>query len=143
MTAADLIQVPAGPRTYAGLRHNIRVGVRYLETWMRGVGCVPIDHLMEDAATAEICRTQVWQWLHHAAVLDGLGALTPERFGAVLDEEMDRLTRDSGGAGTRFPEARALFERLSRAAVCEDFLTLPAYEGLIRDEHSAPGEEAP
>ena len=65
VTAADLLQVPDGPITEAGLRININVGLLYLESWLRGNGCVPIHNLMEDAATAEICRTQIWQWIRH------------------------------------------------------------------------------
>ena len=70
ISASDLLEVPAGTRTEQGLRLNIRVGIRYLEAWLRGVGCVPLYHLMEDAATAEISRTQIWQWLHHGAEFD-------------------------------------------------------------------------
>jgi malate synthase len=69
-TAAALVQTPTGPRTEAGLRHNVRVGVQYLEAWLRGQGCVPLYDLMEDAATAEISRSQVWQWLRHGAEVD-------------------------------------------------------------------------
>jgi malate synthase len=67
VTAEDLVRVPTGTRTEEGLRHNIRVGVQYLEAWLRGSGCVPLYNLMEDAATAEISRAQVWQWIRHGA----------------------------------------------------------------------------
>src|SRR6185503_6363503 len=70
VTADDLLRVPTGTRTEEALRHNVRVGVQYIEAWLRGSGCVPLYHLMEDAATAEISRAQVWQWLRHQATLD-------------------------------------------------------------------------
>ena len=75
-----LVQVPQGNRTEACLRNNISVGVQYLEAWLGGMGCVPLYNLMEDAATAEIGRTQVWQWLHHKATLDNKDVLTVSRF---------------------------------------------------------------
>ncbi|HSP80764.1 MAG TPA: malate synthase A, partial [Myxococcaceae bacterium] len=101
--------------------------------WLGGLGCVPLYNLMEDAATAEISRAQVWQWMHHHAPLEDGRPVTPERFRQVLSEEMERL--ESEGAGERYgaermEEARALFEKLSTAPRFEDFLTLPAYEAL-------------
>jgi malate synthase len=133
VTAADLLKVPAGTRSEAGLRHNIRVGVQYLEAWLRGMGCVPLYNLMEDAATAEISRMQVWQWIHHHATLDDGRPVTPELFRKALAEEMSALREALGHArydAGRFGEAIALFERLSTSATCEEFLTLPAYEAL-------------
>jgi malate synthase A len=132
VTREDLLRVPEGTRTDAGLRHNVRVGVQYIEAWLRGNGCVPLYHLMEDAATAEISRAQVWQWLHHHASVDG-EALSVERFARVVEEEMQRIRREVGDArfaGGRFPEARDLFVRLSTAPRFEEFLTLPAYDLL-------------
>ncbi|WP_437547589.1 malate synthase A [Sorangium sp. So ce367] len=134
VSAADLLRVPEGARTEAGLRHNIRVGVQYLEAWISGLGCVPLYNLMEDAATAEISRTQVWQWIRHGATLDDGLPLTVERFRAAVDGEMAALRGALGPArfdGGRFAEARALFERLSIGETFEEFLTLPAYELLI------------
>jgi malate synthase len=125
-TAEDLLRVPTGTRTYAGLAHNIRVGVQYLEAWLRGSGCVPLYNLMEDAATAEISRAQVWQWMRHQASLDDGRRVTPELFRRALDDEMAALQKSDG----RFADARALFERLSTASSFEEFLTLPAYEML-------------
>jgi malate synthase len=133
VTAADLLQVPTGTRTEAGLRQNIRVGVQYLEAWLRGSGCVPLYNLMEDAATAEISRTQVWQWIHHEASLDDGRPITAALFRRALAEEMDAVRAALGPARVaegRFDDAIALFERLSTARDCEDFLTLPAYELL-------------
>jgi malate synthase len=142
VAAADLLSVPGGTRTEAGLRHNVRVGVQYLESWLRGAGCVPLYDLMEDAATAEICRTQVWQWLHHGAALEDGRPLTVETFRRILDQEMDKIAHGLGDGhfyAGRFGEARVLFERLCTSASLEDFLTVPAYESLI----SRPARRAP
>jgi malate synthase A len=137
----DLLRVPEGTRTEAGLRHNVRVGVQYLEAWLRGQGCVPIYHLMEDAATAEISRTQVWQWVRHGVTLEGGIRLTPERLRQVIAEELDVIEGEAGSAafrGGRFPDAAALFERLATAPECEEFLTLSAYDQLQPPETGAP-----
>jgi malate synthase len=135
VTRDDLLRVPEGTRTDAGLRHNVRVGIQYIESWLRGNGCVPLYHLMEDAATAEISRAQVWQWLHHKATVDGV-PLDKDRFARVVDEEMQRIRREVGDArfqGGRFPEARELFVRLSTTPKFEDFLTSAAYDLLATD----------
>ncbi len=132
VTRDDLLRVPGGTRTEAGLRHNIRVGVQYIEAWLRGSGCVPLYHLMEDAATAEISRAQVWQWLHHKATVDG-APLDKDRFVRLVEEEMQRVRGEVGEsrfASGRFAEARDLFARLSTAPRFEDFLTVPAYDLL-------------
>jgi malate synthase len=133
-TAADLLQVPQGSRTEAGLRHNVRVGVQYLEAWLQGNGCVPLYNLMEDAATAEISRTQVWQWLRHAAALDDGKPLTAARFRDILREELAGL-RDALGPqrydSGRFAVASALFDRMSTSTDFNEFLTLPAYDELL------------
>jgi malate synthase len=131
VSAADLIRVPTGTRTEAGLRHNLNVGVLYLESWLRGVGCVPLYDLMEDAATAEISRTQVWQWMHHGAALEDGRPITVELFRRLLAEELAKIRNTVGEerfANGRYYAARDLFDRLSTAPVLEDFLTLPAYE---------------
>jgi malate synthase A len=132
VTAADLLQVPAGTRSESGLRQNVDVGIRYLEAWLRGSGCVPIHHLMEDAATAEISRTQVWQWIHHGATLVDGRRVTKGLFGQVLAEELAQIRAELGDrwAQSRFDDAARLFERLSTADECASFLTLPAYELL-------------
>jgi len=125
VTAADLVKVPTGPRTIKGLRHNIQVSVQYLAAWIAGQGCVPLFDLMEDAATAEIGRTLVWQWLTYGAVLDDGRALDVARFRAILAEEMAVCPPSA-----KLEAARALFEKLSVEAEMEDFLTLPAYKLL-------------
>ncbi len=134
-TAQDLLAVPQGKRTEAGLRESIRIGVQYLESWLRGVGCVPLYHLMEDAATAEISRSQVWQWLHHRAQLDDGRTVTEALFRGVLDEEV-RTLRDAMGeerwAASRFPLASELFAQWSTAEKMADFLTLGLYPHLVQ-----------
>ena len=96
VTRADLLKVHDGARTEAGLRENIRVGVQYIEAWLRGRGAVPLYNLMEDAATAEISRAQVWQWLHLKAELDDGRVVTPELFRATLADEMDKVSAAVG-----------------------------------------------
>ncbi len=130
VAAADLLQVHEGVRTEAGLRENIRVGVQYIEAWLRGRGAVPLYHLMEDAATAEISRAQVWQWLHLKARLDDGRVVTPDLFRATLADEMEKVGAALGAkafAGGRFAEAIRLFGEMSLSPAFEEFLTLPAY----------------
>ena len=134
ITAADLFRMPDGTRTERGLRHNIRVAVAYLDAWLRGQGCVPLNNLMEDAATAEISRTQVWQWIHHSATLDDGRVVTAELVTDALDIEVAALAAAEAAnpeSTSRLPDARALFEELVLAADCRDFLTLDGYERLI------------
>jgi malate synthase len=134
VTEDDLLRVPIGSRTLEGLRQNVRVGVQYIEAWLRGIGCVPLYHLMEDAATAEISRAQVWQWIRHRACLDDTGEMvTPELLSRVLDEEMDRLKNALGNSRMHdgcFAEARALFWELAIDEQLADFLTTRAYDAL-------------
>jgi len=133
VSAEDLLETPTGTRTVEGLRHNIRVGVQYVEAWLRGVGCVPLYNLMEDAATAEISRAQVWQWLFHGVELDRR-PLTREWFLATLDEEMQKIRTEIGAerfTAGRFPEAKELFAGLCVAPQFEEFLTLPAYQRIL------------
>ena len=131
VTAKDLLTVPEGTITERGLRHNLNVGVLYLEAWLRGVGCVPIYNLMEDAATAEISRAQVWQWRRHGARIEGGPVIDEALIRRLLDEEMAKIRKSVGearfGAG-RFEEAAALFRDLVLAEEFAEFLTLPAYE---------------
>jgi len=133
VSATDLLQVPAGDITDAGLRSNIRVGGRYVEAWLRGQGCVPLYHLMEDAATAEISRAQVWQWIRHGARSSDGQAITAARFTATLDEELAGIAREVGEArfaAGSFGDAARLFAHMVQKADFDDFLTLPAYELL-------------
>jgi malate synthase len=119
---AVLIEPPPGTRTEAGLRLNIRVGIQYLEAWLGGQGAVPIYNLMEDAATAEISRTQIWQWITHGAALDDGRVVTRALVQQLIAEE---------SAG-RLEQARALFEAVATSVELADFLTLPAYEILVK-----------
>jgi malate synthase len=134
VAAADLLVVPEGTITEAGLRTNISVGVQYLESWLRGLGCVPINNLMEDAATAEISRAQVWQWIRHPrGVLDDGRKVTVELFRELLREELARIELALGAekyAGRAFGQASAIFGKITTADEFVDFLTLPAYEYL-------------
>ena len=120
----ELLHVHDGARTEAGLRENIRVGVQYIEAWLRGKGAVPLYNLMEDAATAEISRAQIWQWLRHKAKLDDGREVTPAMFNALLADEMAKLNAPGTG---RFIEAIKLFSDMSLAEEFAEFLTLPAY----------------
>ena len=134
VTAADLLAVPPGPITEQGLRTNVNVGLRYLESWLRGSGCVPIFNLMEDAATCEISRAQIWQWVKHPrGVLDDGRKVTAELFRAVMAEELEKIRADLGPeafATGRFDLARDVFDRVATGEPFAEFLTLPAYEQL-------------
>jgi malate synthase len=133
ITRDDMLSVHKGERTEAGLRENIRVGVQYIEAWLRGRGAVPLYNLMEDAATAEISRAQIWQWLYHGATLSDGRKVTPELFREVLKDEMAKVRAAIGSENYdkgRFPEAVKLFEDMSLAPDFEEFLTLPAYKLL-------------
>ena len=133
ITAADLLSVPPGEITERGLRLNIDVGIQYLESWLRGSGCVPIYNLMEDAATAEISRTQVWQWIHHGAQLnDGRTVtleLVRETTQSVLSDLRSRVGAPAYDAG-KFPLAAQLFEQMMVGEELTEFLTLEAYRYL-------------
>jgi malate synthase len=132
-SATDLVRIPDGAITEAGIRLNIRVGVQYLESWLGGNGCVPLYHLMEDAATAEICRSQIWQWLRHGARTAEGRAITPELFEQLLAEELGRIHREVGSARTQsgvFPTATRLFTAMVTSDSFDEFMTLPAYELL-------------
>ena len=134
-SAEDLLDVPRGARTEDGLRLNVRVGVQYLEAWLRGLGCVPLYNLMEDAATAEISRTQIWQWQKHGAALSDGRPVTREMAERMLDEELERVASSLGRErfeSGRFEEARELFLGLSFADELVEFLPEYAYAMLNR-----------
>ncbi len=132
VTRADLLKVHDGERTEQGLRENIRVGVQYIEAWLRGRGAVPLYNLMEDAATAEISRAQIWQWIQQKAALADGRTVTPGLFKTLLDEEMAALKPALGAAFEtgRFAEAIRIFSDMSLSPTFAEFLTLPAYEVL-------------
>ncbi|MCC7015135.1 MAG: malate synthase A [Planctomycetes bacterium] len=132
--AADLLRVPAGAITEAGLRSNVRIGVQYLAAWLAGSGCVPLEDLMEDAATAEISRAQVWQWLRHGARLEDGRALDAAFVARVVAEELQTIRAALSEATWRaghHQNARALFESMLAAPEFPEFLTLPAYRQLL------------
>jgi malate synthase len=131
VSAADLLQVPEGTITLSGLRNNIDVGIQYLEAWLRGNGCVPIHNLMEDAATAEISRTQVWQWVHHPeAKLDTGERISPEMVKNIIEEFRQQYKTSLGQAysNSKFEKAIELFTNMSLEDTLQEFLTLEAYK---------------
>lgn len=130
VTAADLLNFkPEGPITEAGLRMNINVGIHYLGAWLAGNGCVPIHHLMEDAATAEISRSQVWQWIRSPkGVLDDGRRITADLVRGFVPQELARI--QALGAQGRFERAAEIFVRMSTHDTFEEFLTLPLYEEI-------------
>jgi malate synthase len=134
-TAADLLQIPTGDITEAGLRQNVAVGLGYVEAWLRGIGCVPLFNLMEDAATAEISRAQLWQWVHHGAVLVDGRPVTAAMVDGVIDEELAKARSAFGSERViAYERAASLLRDLIRSERFTDFLTLPAYEAVLRDE---------
>ena len=133
VSAADLLMPSAGDITEDGIRLNLKVGIQYLEAWLGGNGCVPLYNLMEDAATAEISRAQLWQWLRHKATLVDGRPLTPELYGQLLEEEMGAIRDEVGDArfeSGHFQLAMRLFDEMIRAEDFAEFLTLPAYQYL-------------
>lgn len=138
--AADLIVVPEGTKTEAGLRQNVAVGIGYVEAWLRGIGCVPLFNLMEDAATAEISRAQVWQWVRHGQTLQDGRPVTKEFVREIVREENDKVKAAMGEeayANGRYEDAAQLMLDLVEQPVFEEFLTLPAYERILADEKAA------
>lgn len=129
VTADDLLAPPPGAVTEAGLRVNLSVGVQYLAAWLSGNGCVPINNLMEDAATAEISRAQVWQWIHHGAKLSDGRPVDAALARAVLAEELAKIRADRYAPG-KLALAAELFDQMFAAPRFTEFLTVPAYERL-------------
>ncbi|MFM8517885.1 MAG: malate synthase A [Nevskiaceae bacterium] len=134
VTAADLLQIPSGVISAEGLRENVSVSLRYMAAWLCGNGCVPINNLMEDAATAEISRAQIWQWIHHPrGVLEDGRKITVELFRAELAAEQQRL-RDALGESAhtagRYAQAAALLDGITTSPEFASFLTLAAYREI-------------
>jgi malate synthase len=133
VTAADLLEVPTGEITQAGLELNIDVGIQYLESWLRGNGCVPIYNLMEDAATAEISRAQLWQWAKYGARLsDGTPisiATVTSAIPKVLAKLKQRIGEKAFTSG-RFDLAARMFEEMTASDEFPEFLTIPAYQHI-------------
>ena len=135
VTAAQLLDAKATPGqvTEVGVRNNVSVGIQYLESWLRGGGAVAINNLMEDAATAEISRSQIWQWVHNGVRTAEGTVITPEWVRQVEDEELEKVRAAVGDERFlkgEYDQARELFEQVALADEFEEFLTLPAYERL-------------
>ena len=129
----NLLQVPTGDITEVGIRANIRIGIQYLEAWLLGNGCVPLYNLMEDAATAEISRAQLWQWIHHKAKLNDGRKITAHLFDVWMEAEMEVIQSEIGENRFRsgkFSEASSLFSTMIKKDEFDEFLTLPAYNYL-------------
>ena len=129
----DLLRFePRGPITMAGLRLNVNVAIQYIGSWLSGVGCVPIFNLMEDAATAEICRSQVWQWVHSPlGVLDDGAKVDIKMVEAIIAEELPKIKDDhKNDVGGNYVRAADLFLSLVESYTFTEFLTLPAYEQI-------------
>ena len=136
VTAADLLAVPEGTITEAGLRQNINVGIGYIEAWLRGLGCVPLYNLMEDAATAEISRAQVWQWIRHGATLADGRLVERGLCHEMLAEELQKLRASAGEeayAKGRYDDAAEIFRDMIDAPRFVEFLTLPAYDKVVAE----------
>jgi len=134
VTAEELVEVPQGPVTARGLCQNLRVAVRYLESWLRGQGCVALYGLMEDTATAEISRMQLWQWLHHEVEVAGLGRLERPLFHRHVQDALVQVRAEVGDeafAEGRYLEAGDLLETLILMREPPAFLTLSAYDLLL------------
>jgi malate synthase len=134
IAAADLLAIPEGTITEAGLRNNVDVSIQYMASWLGGNGCVPIHNLMEDAATAEISRAQIWQWIHHpTGVLDDGRKVTVELYRQITGEELARLRAqlgDAAFAAGNFERAAKILDQITTADAFETFLTLPAYRAI-------------
>jgi malate synthase len=133
VSAADLLNFqPEAPITEAGLRYNINVGIHYLGSWLGGNGCVPIHNLMEDAATAEISRSQVWQWIRSTkGTLDDGRKVTADMVRAMITEELPKVKNDAPDGGSmNYERAAEIFEEMSTSAAFAEFLTLPLYEEI-------------
>jgi len=132
--AGDLLRIPERPQiSEQGIRTNVSVGIQYLESWLRGQGCVPINNLMEDAATAEISRTQLWQWVRHRAVMTDGRAVTNDLVERIIHDEMDKLRKSLGEErfdSGKFEVAGDLFLEMTSSPQCPDFLTTVAYDLL-------------
>ena len=134
VTAADLLKVPEGTITEAGLRNNISVSMQYLESWLRGSGCVPINNLMEDAATTEISRSQIWEWIHHPkGILEDGRKVTVALFQELAKDELEKIRATVGEqqfTSRKFQTAAEILDNIITDDQFVEFLTLPAYRYL-------------
>jgi len=140
VSAKDLLNfLPKGPITEQGLRTNINIGIQYMGAWLAGTGCVPIFNLMEDAATAEISRAQIWHWIRSPqGVLDDGRKVTKELFRGLVPQELAKVREmlgDKDYAAGKYPEGAKMFEELTLSEDFAEFLTLPAYDYITAHEH--------
>ncbi len=134
-TAEDLLQIPDGQITDAGLKQNVAVGLGYLEAWLRGIGCVPLFNLMEDAATAEISRAQLWQWVHNSMKMSDGRVVDAPLVESAIAERIERAKEQVDEARyAAYEKAANLMRDLVLAPQFTEFLTLPAYECVLKDE---------
>ena len=144
-TAADLLVAPSGDITEAGVRQNIAVSIGYLESWLRGIGCVPLFNLMEDAATAEISRAQLWQWIHDKSKLSDGRSVTLDLCLQMIDEELAKARLAAGDAhfrSSRYNDAAGILRDLIQSPKFVEFLTLPAYDKLNATESASAGHKS-
>jgi malate synthase len=130
VSARDLLEVPKGEITEKGLRWNIDVGLQYVWSWLRGNGCVPIYNLMEDAATAEISRAQVWQWVRHGARMSDGKTVTAELVKQIVRDRAAELQAKDGGRDRRLQQAAQILEGMMTGKEFPEFLTLGSYDLL-------------
>jgi len=130
ITQRDLLFPPKGEITETGIRANVSVSLRYLDSWLSGNGCVAINNLMEDTATVEICRAQIWQWIRHEAPMSDGRGITPELFRTILKDETEKAMVESGGGSGKLDSAGALLDHLATEKQFPDFMTLVAYDLL-------------
>jgi malate synthase len=136
VTAEDLLQVPEGQITDAGLKQNVAVGLGYVEAWLRGIGCVPLFNLMEDAATAEISRAQLWQWVHQKAKLSDGRAVDVPLVESLIAVELEKQKAAVDAVRyAAYEKAADLMRELVRAPQFIEFLTLPAYQRVLKEEN--------
>lgn len=143
-TETDLLQLPGGTITEAGIRSNINVGILYLESWLRGNGAAAIHNLMEDAATAEISRTQLWQWLNNKVRLDDGRIFDHQLYEDLRDDEIENIQSSVGSEGYqkgKYVEAICIFNRLVVQQGFEEFLTIPAYNSILSNAERKPCTE--
>ena len=139
-TAEDLLQIPEGEITETGLKQNVAIGLGYMEAWLRGIGCVPLFNLMEDAATAEISRAQLWQWIHHNAKLRDGRVVDLAMVESIIEGELSQQkTAVDAARFAVYEKAADLMRDLIRAPRFVDFLTVPAYQQVLREEKFTQG----
>ena len=140
-----MLGAPEGEISEAGVKQNIAVSIGYLESWLRGIGCVPLFNLMEDAATAEISRAQLWQWIHHKAKFSDGRTVTLDLVLKLIDEELAKVRQAVGDAQfrtSRYNDAAGILRDLVQSKQFVDFLTLPAYDKLNATEKVSAGQKS-